>query len=42
VGPLDVLVNSAGIGKPHPGIEDITLEQWNETIDINLLVFPRA
>lgn len=35
-GPLDILVNSAGIGKAHPRLEDITLELWNEMIDINL------
>lgn len=34
-GPVDVLVANAGVG--HFGsIEDLTIEQWNETIDINL------
>lgn len=34
-GGLDVLIANAGVG--HFGsIEDLTTEQWNETIDINL------
>ena len=34
-GKLDVLIANAGVG--HFGsIEDLTVEQWNETIDINL------
>ncbi|MDH5399825.1 MAG: SDR family oxidoreductase [Cyclobacteriaceae bacterium] len=34
-GKLDVLIANAGLG--HFGsIEDLTAEQWNETIDINL------
>ena len=34
-GHLDVLVANAGIGH-FASIEDITSDQWNETIDINL------
>ncbi len=34
-GGLDVLVANAGLGHFH-SIEDLTLEQWNQTIDVNL------
>ncbi len=34
-GQLDVLVANAGVGH-FASIEDITMEQWNETIDTNL------
>ncbi len=34
-GKLDVLVANAGLGH-FASIEDLTLDQWNETIDINL------
>lgn len=34
-GGLDVLVANAGVGHFAP-IEELTAEQWNETIDINL------
>lgn len=34
-GPVDVVIANAGIG--HFGsVEDLTAEQWNETMDINL------
>lgn len=32
---LDVLIANAGVGHFAP-IEDLTLKQWNETIDVNL------
>ncbi len=34
-GALDVLIANAGVGH-FASVEDMTLEQWNETIDINL------
>ena len=34
-GKLDVLVANAGVGH-FASIEDMTAEQWNETIDVNL------
>ncbi len=34
-GPIDHLVNVAGITDPHPFLE-LTPEQWNRTLDINL------
>ncbi|NEU27838.1 3-oxoacyl-ACP reductase FabG [Paenibacillus polymyxa] len=34
-GKLDILVNNAGIGVPQP-IEQLTLEEWNHTLTINL------
>ncbi|WP_459617124.1 SDR family oxidoreductase [Bordetella sp. 2513F-2] len=34
-GPLDILVNNAGIEKPA-AIQDMTLEQWQRVIDVNL------
>ena len=34
-GSIDVLVANAGIGH-FANIEDLTIEQWNQTIDINL------
>lgn len=39
-GRLDVLVNNAGIFKPHPPLEvaaEEWLDNWNETLSINLL-----
>lgn len=44
-GGIDVLVNNVGIGGPTAEPEDITLEQWNETLRINLtshFLFARA
>ncbi len=35
-GRLDILVNNAGIGGPTAPIAEITLEKFQETIDINL------
>lgn len=34
-GGLDVLVNGAGLGH-HVAVADMTIEQWNETLDTNL------
>jgi NAD(P)-dependent dehydrogenase (short-subunit alcohol dehydrogenase family) len=35
-GRLDVLFNNAGVGAPAIPIEDLTLEQWKNVVDINL------
>lgn len=35
LGELDILVNNAGIEKPAP-IQDMTLAQWRDVIDVNL------
>ena len=35
LGPIDILVNNAGMANPK-GIEDITEEDWDETISVNL------
>ena len=35
-GRLDVLFNNAGIGAPDIPFEDLTLEQWNNVVAINL------
>lgn len=35
-GGVDVLVNNVGIGGPTAEPEDITLDQWNETLRVNL------
>jgi NAD(P)-dependent dehydrogenase (short-subunit alcohol dehydrogenase family) len=35
-GALDVLVNNAGIAGPTAMVEDTDLEQWNQTIAVNL------
>ena len=35
-GRLDVLFNNAGIGVRAPSLEDITPEQWQSVVDINL------
>ncbi len=34
-GTLDILINNAGIAKPQP-IHEVTLEDWNEIIRVNL------
>lgn len=42
---IDVLVNNVGIGGPTAAPEDITLDQWNETLRVNLtshFLFARA
>jgi NAD(P)-dependent dehydrogenase (short-subunit alcohol dehydrogenase family) len=35
-GRIDILVNNAGIAGPTKRIPDMTLAEWQETIDINL------
>ena len=35
-GKLDILVNNAGIGGVNSAIEDLSLEDWQKVIDINL------
>jgi len=35
-GRLDVLFNNAGIGGAAPPFEDLSLEQWNEVVAVNL------
>jgi len=35
-GRLDVLFNNAGIGVRAPSLEEVTLEQWQSVVDINL------
>jgi NAD(P)-dependent dehydrogenase (short-subunit alcohol dehydrogenase family) len=35
-GGLDVLINCAGIAGPTAGVDDITEEDWNRAIDVNL------
>lgn len=35
-GGLDVLVNNAGIAGPTGNIEDLSIDDWNETINVNL------
>jgi NAD(P)-dependent dehydrogenase (short-subunit alcohol dehydrogenase family) len=35
-GRLDVLFNNAGMGAPAIPMEDLTLEQWRQVVDINL------
>jgi NAD(P)-dependent dehydrogenase (short-subunit alcohol dehydrogenase family) len=36
VGRVDVLVNNAGIAGPTAAIEDTTLNEWQQTLDVNL------
>jgi len=36
LGGLDVLVNNAGIGGPVGCVEDVALEDWQRTLDVNL------
>ena len=33
---LDVLFNNAGVGAPSVPLEDLTLEQWQTVVDVNL------
>eukprot|EP00761_Pharyngomonas_kirbyi_P011432 gb/GECH01011457.1/.p1 GENE.gb/GECH01011457.1/~~gb/GECH01011457.1/.p1 ORF type:complete len:311 (+),score=77.27 gb/GECH01011457.1/:1-933(+) len=35
-GPLDVLVNNAGVGGLSPAFEDLSLEEWRKILDVNL------
>src|SRR4051812_48672634 len=35
-GRLDLLFNNAGIFTPAASLEDVTLEQWQSAIDVNL------
>ena len=35
-GRLDLLFNNAGIGAPNVPMEDLTLEQWNAVVGVNL------
>jgi NAD(P)-dependent dehydrogenase (short-subunit alcohol dehydrogenase family) len=35
-GRVDVLFNNAGVGAPPVPIEDLTLEQWQQVVDVNL------
>ncbi|MEO8305101.1 MAG: SDR family oxidoreductase [Betaproteobacteria bacterium] len=35
-GRLDVLFNNAGVGAPAINMEDLTVEQWKNVVDINL------
>lgn len=35
-GRIDVLFNNAGIGAPSVAFEDLTLEQWNQVVAVNL------
>ena len=36
LGPVSILVNSAGIAGPNAAVEDYALADWREVIDINL------
>ena len=35
-GRVDVLFNNAGVGAPAVPIEELTLEQWKQVVDVNL------
>ena len=35
-GRLDLLFNNAGIGAPRVPLEDLTVEQWQAVVDVNL------
>jgi 3-oxoacyl-[acyl-carrier protein] reductase len=37
IGPVDVLVNSAGIVGPNAPLVDTTTEQWRHVLDVNVL-----
>lgn len=36
-GELDILVNNAGIAGPTAPIEEITVDEWQKTLDVNLM-----
>jgi NAD(P)-dependent dehydrogenase (short-subunit alcohol dehydrogenase family) len=36
LGPIDVLVNNVGIAGPTAAAQDITEEEWRQTLDVNL------
>ncbi|MWV65592.1 SDR family oxidoreductase [Halorubrum sp. JWXQ-INN 858] len=36
LGPIDVLVNNAGIAGPTKNVEDVTAEEWDSTLAVNL------
>ena len=36
LGGLDILVNNAGIAGPAAAVEDITVEDWDRTVAVNL------
>ena len=36
LGRLDVLFNNAGVNSPRAGFEDLTFEQWQNVVNINL------
>jgi NAD(P)-dependent dehydrogenase (short-subunit alcohol dehydrogenase family) len=35
-GRLDVIFNNAGVGSPAAALEDVTFEQWQHVVDVNL------
>lgn len=35
-GGLDILVNNAGIAGPTARVEDVTVEEWQQTMDVNV------
>lgn len=37
IGPIDVLVNSAGIVGPNTALLDTTTEEWRRVLDVNVL-----
>jgi len=36
LGGLDILVNNAGVGGPVARVEDVSLDEWRRTLDVNL------
>ncbi|WP_129116058.1 SDR family NAD(P)-dependent oxidoreductase [Halegenticoccus tardaugens] len=36
VGPIDIFINNAGIAGPTAPIEDVSLDEWDTTLSINL------